>query len=156
MPNKVVSEAFTFPSKESLNTLLHSLNITFEHEHPVVFDGEALYIRRYFNFATELEHYIYDRNHPHSNNELDYGSTAENISGKIKSCLSALFPAQKDNLSTDSFPSATTESIDWQKIAVANAIDKPFCIIAGGPGTGKNLYSNQTTCSTFNAKYATK
>lgn len=27
--------------------------------------------------------------------------------------------------------------IDWQKVAVATALKKPFCLISGGPGTGK-------------------
>ena len=29
------------------------------------------------------------------------------------------------------------QEIDWQALAVANAINKDFAIIAGGPGTGK-------------------
>ena len=31
----------------------------------------------------------------------------------------------------------TSETIDWQKQAVASAIRQPFCVITGGPGTGK-------------------
>ena len=34
------------------------------------------------------------------------------------------------------FPNENTE-IDWQKIAVATALKQPFCLISGGPGTGK-------------------
>lgn len=30
-----------------------------------------------------------------------------------------------------------SEQIDWQKIAVATALNKPFSLISGGPGTGK-------------------
>ena len=36
------------------------------------------------------------------------------------------------------FPPATGETaIDWQKIAVLTALRKRFCVISGGPGTGK-------------------
>lgn len=35
------------------------------------------------------------------------------------------------------FPSAMPGDTDWQKIACATAIDHAFCIVTGGPGTGK-------------------
>ncbi|MDO4698708.1 MAG: exodeoxyribonuclease V subunit alpha [Pasteurellaceae bacterium] len=37
----------------------------------------------------------------------------------------------------DRFFSVSTPTIDWQKIAVATALKQPFCLISGGPGTGK-------------------
>ncbi|HEY8554936.1 MAG TPA: exodeoxyribonuclease V subunit alpha [Burkholderiales bacterium] len=35
------------------------------------------------------------------------------------------------------FPPGEGETPNWQKVAAATAVLKPFCIISGGPGTGK-------------------
>ena len=35
------------------------------------------------------------------------------------------------------FPSATTDEVDWQKVAAFAAATSRFCVISGGPGTGK-------------------
>jgi exodeoxyribonuclease V alpha subunit len=35
------------------------------------------------------------------------------------------------------FPSGGGEELDWQKVAAAAAVRKQFCVISGGPGTGK-------------------
>jgi exodeoxyribonuclease V alpha subunit len=35
------------------------------------------------------------------------------------------------------FPSAGTGEVDWQKVAAFAAASKAFCVISGGPGTGK-------------------
>jgi len=32
---------------------------------------------------------------------------------------------------------SSTDGIDWQKVAVIMALSKQFCVISGGPGTGK-------------------
>jgi exodeoxyribonuclease V alpha subunit len=35
------------------------------------------------------------------------------------------------------FPEIASEEIDWQKVAAFTALNKKFCVISGGPGTGK-------------------
>src|SRR4030095_6809321 len=35
------------------------------------------------------------------------------------------------------FPKVSPREIDWQKFAVFTALTRPFCVISGGPGTGK-------------------
>ncbi|HUH40203.1 MAG TPA: AAA family ATPase, partial [Castellaniella sp.] len=35
------------------------------------------------------------------------------------------------------FPASANPAVDWQKIACATASEHAFCIVAGGPGTGK-------------------
>ena len=37
------------------------------------------------------------------------------------------------------FPSAQSDDIDWQKVAAFAALTRKFCVISGGPGTGKTL-----------------
>ena len=50
---------------------------------------------------------------------------------QVKNIIAALFP----ELATQQ--EAGNSEIDWQAVAVANAMNKDFAIIAGGPGTGK-------------------
>ncbi|MBW1903295.1 MAG: exodeoxyribonuclease V subunit alpha [Deltaproteobacteria bacterium] len=35
------------------------------------------------------------------------------------------------------FPGSTAKEVDWQKVAVFGALSNKFCVISGGPGTGK-------------------
>lgn len=35
------------------------------------------------------------------------------------------------------FPASVKEEVDWQKIAAFAALNRKFCVISGGPGTGK-------------------
>jgi len=46
------------------------------------------------------------------------------------------FPQLLESQLNTLFPK-NLETVDWQKIAALVAILKPFCVIAGGPGTGK-------------------
>lgn len=52
-------------------------------------------------------------------------------------------PAENANVSEDKaildrlFGMHQNDEIDWQKVAVATALRKRFCVISGGPGTGK-------------------
>lgn len=50
------------------------------------------------------------------------------------------YPVDKQLLSSVMgrlFPSAQTDGVDWQKVAGLSAVQKKFCVISGGPGTGK-------------------
>ena len=88
------------------------------------FHENKLYLRRYFNFEQELLNFISTKNSSVNDSSLKVFDAIE-----IKSCLDALFPLQNTKQEND--------EIDWQKVAVANAMNKNFSIIAGGPGTGK-------------------
>ena len=127
-------QGYLFPNVDVLTLLLSEFELgvfelgAFEldinAQHPVVFDNNNLYMRRYFQFETELAQQIYQR------------LTAQSLAPEhvISAIVSKLFPIEEiseSSLTTD------PKEIDWQKIAVANAINKNFTVIAGGPGTGK-------------------
>lgn len=114
---------FSFANLTFLHTLLTTLSIAGEHEQLIVFDQNRLYIRRYFLFEQNLTSSIRTRLV-----ELHHYSQE-----KILCCLDSLFPQSIEYSSKDD----SKPDIDWQKIAVANAINKNFSVIAGGPGTGK-------------------
>jgi exodeoxyribonuclease V alpha subunit len=109
-------QGFIFPEHEALTALMTLLNINADENKPVVFENECLYIRRYFQFEQALIHDIKAR----LTQRLP--TSPETITNVIKQ----LFPTVKNE-----------HEIDWQKIAVANAMNKNFTVIAGGPGTGK-------------------
>jgi len=113
----VTHHGFNIPVIDLIFTYLAKLPITQDDKNLIVYQQGHLYLRRYYEFESELSTYIEEKL---VNNELSSSQQQ-----KVKECLQTLFPEQDDH------------DIDWQKIAVANSINKNFSIIAGGPGTGK-------------------
>lgn len=117
----VLNHGFVFSDSEILTNLLTSLQISSDAEHPIVFDQNRLYLRRYFTFEQDLFIDIKRKSHSVSEDEIPRDL--------YHSCLEMLFPKDLNN--------TTSQEIDWQKVAIANALNKNFSVIAGGPGTGK-------------------
>ncbi len=118
-------QGFTFPDETKLTALLDELELTHNANDLLVFHHQNLYMRRYYHFETELEGFIQQR--LAQQNTLDIN--------EVSACIQSLFPPSLASELKSSELEA--EEIDWQKLAVANAINKNFSIIAGGPGTGK-------------------
>ncbi|WP_441003731.1 exodeoxyribonuclease V subunit alpha [Pseudocolwellia agarivorans] len=119
----VVNHGFVFSDLNTLNDLLTSINISVDAGHPIVFDGGRLYLRRYYKFEQDLFNDITQKVH--------ISHTVDTQQALYKTCIQMLFP---DNPNSNE---ANTNDIDWQKVAIANALNKNFSVIAGGPGTGK-------------------
>ena len=82
---------------------------------PLVFDGERLYLRRYWQYEQTV---------------------AEEIASRLNSTLAP--PEQLPALLEKLFPEEDRRSTpDWQKIACALATRSALTLITGGPGTGK-------------------
>lgn len=82
---------------------------------PMLFQNGLLYFYRYWKAENRVANY------------LQQGVRSSPISADIeqdRAILDQLFPHKNPQ-------------IDWQKIAVATALTKNFCLISGGPGTGK-------------------
>jgi len=112
-------QGYVFPSIDVINSLLTKLNIETCAQQPIVFSNSNLYMRRYYQFESELEQSISDRLNQKSTTSIE----------RTNSIVNLLFPSESSQ--------QEHQEIDWQKIAVANAINKNFTVIAGGPGTGK-------------------
>ncbi len=110
----VTHHGFTFPDLDQLHLAVNDFAIEPNSEAPIVYHQAALYLRRYFLFEQQVSQDLMQRMQ---------GDTAYQQQD-IHQCISQLFPQ-------------ASEEIDWQQLAVANAINKGFSIIAGGPGTGK-------------------
>ncbi|KAI5913141.1 exodeoxyribonuclease V subunit alpha [Thauera sp. 2A1] len=106
--------------------LLHSSLVASEDEiggprpspKPMVLDaGDRLYLRRFFDLEWRLARALASRAR---------ARTAEPAGEGVAALLDALFP-----------PRADAAGPDWQKLAVALALDGRLTVISGGPGTGK-------------------
>lgn len=99
-------------------TLLEN-HIAFSHSPekiaPLLFQNGLLYFYRYWQDEHNVCNYLAQAVQ-FSNNNADLALD--------KQILTELF-------------GEPNEEIDWQKIAVATALRKQFCVISGGPGTGK-------------------
>ncbi|WNC70650.1 exodeoxyribonuclease V subunit alpha [Thalassotalea psychrophila] len=107
---------FTFDDLNTLQSSLTEFEVTDVacSEQLVVLEHQQLYLRRYWQFELELANYIKHR--LLQTKSVDINQTA--------SIIQALF-------------SESSADVDWQLTGVANALNKTFSIIAGGPGTGK-------------------
>ncbi len=109
---------FTFPALTTWLAHLSAFPLAPEDQAPVVLDGERLYLRRYWQFETELAERLSAR----------LGNPPSVDLKAAKAALQKLFPNLTDPEATDT---------DWQAVAAANALFNGFNVIAGGPGTGK-------------------
>lgn len=87
---------------------------------PLMLHGSLVYLQKYWQYEDELVQRL----------TFFAGKSSawdENGLVRLKEDLKEVFPQTSD----------TASEIDWQKVAVALAAIKPFCVITGGPGTGK-------------------
>jgi exodeoxyribonuclease V alpha subunit len=110
---------YPFPPLEQWLDHLNQFPLSPENNQPLVFELNRLYLRRYWQFEQEVAE--------HLRRMMDAPPTISITEGQ--QVLTQLFPR----------PTPVDEEpvIDWQHLAVANALGRAFSIIAGGPGTGK-------------------
>ena len=80
-------------------------------ERPMVLVGTRLYLYRYYQYEQQVLNY-FKKQFDVAPFDVDAGLLAQ------------LFPE-------------TSETVNWQKVSVANVASLPFSVISGGPGTGK-------------------
>ena len=126
-----INNGFLFESTTVLTALLEQLSLGEGAQQPIVFNNGRLYLRRYYQFEQELKQAVAARR---TIKPMSEPQAQEQVS-LIKDIIAKLFP---DSVNSDSATARhELQDIDWQALAVANAINKDFAIIAGGPGTGK-------------------
>jgi exodeoxyribonuclease V alpha subunit len=90
---------------------------------PLVLDDDGrLYLYRYWQYERQL---VDDLRHRAAGDVPDVDET------RLRDGLTRLFPKPDPTTNEDD------ADCDWQKIAAATAVLKRFCVITGGPGTGK-------------------
>ncbi|GFO72202.1 exodeoxyribonuclease V alpha subunit [Bathymodiolus japonicus methanotrophic gill symbiont] len=81
-------------------------------KHPLVMENNRLYLQRYWSYECQLADKIITL------------SSGNSLSTELENIIEQYFPNNADD-------------IDWQKKAALRAVQYPFTIITGGPGTGK-------------------
>lgn len=90
---------------------------------PLILDAQyRLYLYRYWDYQQRLAGWIQQRVDQQADVDLKM----------LQAGLDRLFPQGAGNAN-----SKDPEAMDWQKIAAFVALVKNFCVISGGPGTGK-------------------
>lgn len=108
---------FQFDSADSLADTIGQAIAHCAHHQALFWDGQRLYTRRYWQFEQDIAKGIARR------------QQAEVLSDSQYAALNALWPAL--------FDTKPASQPDWQQLATASALQQRFCIINGGPGTGK-------------------
>lgn len=108
----ITHNGYIFPAEQELTAMLTLLPLS--DNSAITFSQNSLYMRRNYLFEKELERALKIK----KEYALSYTHSA------IQLAINELFPEQSDD-------------VDWQKLAVANSVNKGLSIIAGGPGTGK-------------------
>ncbi len=85
---------------------------------PLILDGTRLYLFRYWDYETKLAGILKTRT----------GAGWKQVDNVIL----------KDGLARF-FPKNAPAETDWQRVAAFTAVTKKFCVISGGPGTGKTF-----------------
>ncbi len=111
---------YHFPCLDDWHQYLAGLPITSNEKHPLIYEQNRLYLRRYWQFEDDLSTAIRTL----LNKTIKFDLT------QATQVIKQLFQTAEDG---------SNNELDWQKIAVANAIARQFTIIAGGPGTGKTF-----------------
>lgn len=89
---------------------------------PLILDFQGrLYLYRYWDYEQRLAKELTQRSHS-DRPEINLDA--------LKETLAQLFPKPQNT-------KTSTTAVDWQKIAAVTALLRRFCVISGGPGTGK-------------------
>jgi len=119
LPEKDGNDSIVCPDFSSWRKKLEASPVVgFPGEYkPLILDDKSrLYLYRYWDYEKRLAASLRER----------MSSPDETIDGPLfRDCLSRLFPEKK------------SEANDLQKSAVITAVLKKFCVVSGGPGTGK-------------------
>ncbi|WP_076026038.1 exodeoxyribonuclease V subunit alpha [Alteromonas abrolhosensis] len=105
------------PQLTSLLRIVKSALVNEQVAQLFVYSNGKLYSRRYYEFEQEVASNVVKR--------AALTPLSDDASEKVKQLWPAIFPTE------------TTDQQDWQQIAVAKSLMQRFCVINGGPGTGK-------------------
>lgn len=94
---------------------------------PLIIDERSrLYLHRYWDYQQKLADWIRRRAISGDNDPIRSRSDSNwYMNGAFKGSLDRLFPPNR------------SEVVDWQKIVAVASVLNAFCVISGGPGTGK-------------------
>ncbi|GGW89718.1 exodeoxyribonuclease V subunit alpha [Alteromonas halophila] len=111
------NDDWRFPDVSALTELTEKALGDMRTSEALVFEQGLLYMQRYYTFEQDVVSAVRARSH------------AQPLSEQALARCQSVWPALFD---------CTPHTVqDWQQVAVAGSLSQPFCIINGGPGTGK-------------------
>ncbi|WP_438862794.1 exodeoxyribonuclease V subunit alpha [Neptunicella sp.] len=111
-------KGYRFADLASLEQQLAALPILPEDDASIVLENGCLYLRRYWQFEQEVGEALTQR----IQQTMVLTEPQQQLA---KQALASLFTQQK------------SDEMDYQAVAVANALQRKLSVISGGPGTGK-------------------
>ena len=112
--SEIESESLTPFNDLNALALMIQNHISVGDNKPLRLIGDKLYFARYDEYETILANRLLNLSERNINFDKD----------KLQTLLDTFFPS-------------LNEEVDWQKVACSVALQSAFCIITGGPGTGK-------------------
>jgi exodeoxyribonuclease V alpha subunit len=108
---------------------------------PLVLDAAAarLYLHRYWRYEAELAAWIRERAAV-PDESLDRAAVRQAIE-RVYGSRTAAVPDGTAGPSGSAVPAVA--GVDWQKLAAVAALRRRFCVITGGPGTGKTTVAGR-------------
>ena len=105
-------------AQSNLCQVCDSPNRLTEQLTPFVLFQDSLYLNRYFQYEAAIANFIA-------------------LPTPTELWFSQITAQQVSQVTSGYFSASQGNEVDWQKIAVENAITRRFAVITGGPGTGK-------------------
>jgi exodeoxyribonuclease V alpha subunit len=108
---------FELPAIDSLTHIIRQWLNSFDEKPPYELIDGYLFIQRYYEYEKEIAERL-----------LSFNTSASlEISESAKAVFDSMFSNTNRHI----------DNADWQAVAVANALQRQFMVLNGGPGTGK-------------------
>jgi exodeoxyribonuclease V alpha subunit len=127
-----ISTPVGIASKQMLTNVGKNMLADHDKQVPFIYQGDRLYLQRYFRYETHIIEHIKQRIASGKHNRERYKKQVQDAEFIIREEAQPIARSENEQsqLSED-------ERIDWQLIAVIRSMLNDFSIITGGPGTGK-------------------
>lgn len=113
---------FSFTNSQELKDIIERFTEISPLRKDINWDAPNLYTARYANYENEVALFFREQ-------QSKYLASSRDEFAHLQQCADTLWPTL--------FPIKPQQSIDWQKVSVANGLIAQTSIISGGAGTGK-------------------
>jgi exodeoxyribonuclease V alpha subunit len=117
-----IKTGFSFTNSQELSAIIQRFTEIVPSRKDIIWEAPNLYTARYANYENEVARFFRDQ-------QSKYLSSSGDEFAHLQQCEDILWPTL--------FPIKPQQSIDWQKVSVANGLISQTSIISGGAGTGK-------------------
>ncbi len=117
-----IKTGFSFTNSQELSEIIQRFAEILPSRKDINWDAPNLYTARYANYENEVARFFREQ-------QSKYLASSTDEFTHLQHCANTLWPTL--------FPIKPQQSVDWQKVSVANGLISQTSIISGGAGTGK-------------------